>query len=70
VTQPPESVPGAERLAVSVTEAAQMLGISRTLAYRLVRTGELPSRRFQGRIIVPLVDLRALVDDRGSAGAG
>ena len=32
-----------ESLAVSVTEAARLLGVGRTLAYRCVRTGELPS---------------------------
>ena len=64
MTQPPESVPGTERLSVSVSEAARMLGISRSLAYRLVQTGEIPSRRFMGRIVIPIADLRALVGDR------
>ena len=37
---------------VSVTEAARMLGISRTLAYQLVARDELPSVRFGSRVYV------------------
>jgi len=32
-----------ERLAVTVPEAAEMLGVSRWQAYKLVRTGAIPS---------------------------
>lgn len=51
--------PGAtdERLAVSVDEAARLLGISRDLAYDLVRRGKLPSVRLGRRIVVPRVKL-------------
>jgi excisionase family DNA binding protein len=45
----------------SVTEAAAILGISRTTAYECVRTGELPSLRLRGRIVVPVVALEALI---------
>ncbi len=45
----------------SVTEAATILGISRTTAYECVRTGELPSLRLRGRIVVPVVALQALI---------
>ena len=41
------------RLVLSVTEAADMLGISRGLAYELVARGELPSLRLGRRIVVP-----------------
>jgi excisionase family DNA binding protein len=44
-----------------VTEAAAILGISRTTAYECVRTGELPSLRLRGRIVVPVVALEALI---------
>lgn len=37
---------------ISVTEAARMLGISRTLAYQLVARDELPSVRFGCRVYV------------------
>ena len=45
----------------SVTEAATILGISRTTAYECVRTGELPSLRLRGRIVVPIVALEAMI---------
>ncbi|WP_395154117.1 helix-turn-helix domain-containing protein [Ilumatobacter sp.] len=38
---------------MTVTEAAAMLGISRTTAYECVRTGDLPALRLGGRIVVP-----------------
>ncbi|MGH9002746.1 MAG: helix-turn-helix domain-containing protein [Acidimicrobiia bacterium] len=50
-----------ERLVLSVTEAAEMLGISRS-AYQLVARGELPSRRLGGRIVVLLRPLQRLLD--------
>ncbi|ETZ53820.1 prophage CP4-57 regulatory family protein [Mycobacterium avium MAV_120709_2344] len=41
--------------------AAQLLGISRAAAYRLVASGELPVRRLGGRIYVVTDGLRELV---------
>jgi excisionase family DNA binding protein len=41
------------RLTLSVTEAAEVLGISRALAYELVARGELPSLQFGRRLVVP-----------------
>ena len=38
---------------MSVTDAARVLGISRTTAYECVRAGDLPSVRLGGRIVVP-----------------
>lgn len=48
-----------ERLTLSVEEAAGMLGISRALAYELVRRGELPRLKLGSRVVVPR---RALED--------
>ena len=46
---------GPERpAAVSVTKAAQILGISRTTAYEAVRDGSLPAIRIRRRIVVPM----------------
>src|SRR5258707_1286499 len=66
-----------ERFVVSVPEAAEMLGISRTLAYDLVARKELPSVRFGNRIYVPRDAVALLVgvgdegpDVAGRAGAG
>ena len=48
-------LPMTERLALSVEEAAALLGISRDLAYDLVTRGELPSVRLGRRLVVPAV---------------
>jgi len=50
-----------ERLTLSVEEAALMLGISRALAYELVRRGDLPRLRLGRRIVVPRRALEELV---------
>lgn len=42
-----------ERRTMSVGQAAEVLGISRTTAYECVRTGELPALRLGGRIVIP-----------------
>lgn len=42
-----------QRLTLTVEEAARLLGISRSLAYELVRDGEIPSLRLRRRIVVP-----------------
>ena len=39
-------------LLLAVPRAAQLLGISRAAAYRLVASGELPIRRLGGRVYV------------------
>lgn len=54
----------APRMTFSVEEAAGVLGISRALAYELVRRGELPRLRLGRRIVVPR---RALEDFIGAA---
>ena len=41
-----------EKLVLSIEEAAKVLGISRTLGYQAARTGELPTIRIGGRILV------------------
>jgi excisionase family DNA binding protein len=56
-----------ERFTYSVTEAAAVLGISRTLAYELVARGELPHVRFGRRVLVPRKALMGLVE-RASIG--
>lgn len=40
-------------LTMTVTEAANILGISRTTAYECVRSGDLPALRLGGRIVIP-----------------
>jgi excisionase family DNA binding protein len=48
-------------LLLAVPHAAQLLGISRAAAYRLVSSGELPVRRLGGRIDVVTAGLREMV---------
>ena len=57
--------PDIERLTLSVEEAARLLGISRALAYALVRRGDLPRLQLGRRVVVPRRALEELV-----AGAG
>ena len=42
-----------ERLTLTVEEAAEALGIGRTLAYDAVRRGEIPTVRLGRRLLVP-----------------
>jgi excisionase family DNA binding protein len=51
-----------ERLTLSVEEAAEMLGISRTLAYELVRRGVLPHVRLARRIVISRRAVERLID--------
>lgn len=55
----------AKRLAVSVSEAAAMLGLGRDLAYEAVRTGEIPSIKIGRRVLVPLAALEKMLADAG-----
>ena len=48
-------------LTVSVTEAAQLLGVGRTLSYELVSRGVLPSVRLGRRVLIPRHDIDQLL---------
>ena len=56
------TVPDEERMTLSIEEAAVRLGISRALAYELVRRGELPRLRLGRRIVIPLKALEEFVE--------
>jgi excisionase family DNA binding protein len=58
----------ADRLTLSVTEAAEVIGISRALAYELVARGELPSVRLGHRLVVPKAALLAMFGVNADAG--
>ena len=51
-----------ERMAVSIGEAADLLGIGRSLAYELARNGRLPTVAVGGRRRVPLKALERLLE--------
>ena len=50
------------RLCITVPEAADMLGISRNLAYELVKRHELPVRKFGKRLLIPKVALERMLE--------
>lgn len=54
--------PSSDRLVLTVTEAGELLGISRAFAYELVSRGELPVIRLGRRRLVPRRALLALID--------
>ena len=49
------------RLTVTVEEAGALLGVSRTTAYELASTGELPTLRLRRRLVVPRAALAGLL---------
>ncbi|MGH9211743.1 MAG: helix-turn-helix domain-containing protein [Acidimicrobiales bacterium] len=59
-----------DRLTVTVEEAGELLGISRGLAYELVRRGQLPHVRLGRRLVIPVRPLLAMIDgdDRPASG--
>ena len=44
-------------LTLTVTEAGNLLGVSRSTAYELVRSGDLESIRLRRRVVVPVTAL-------------
>lgn len=51
-----------ERLALTVEEAASLLGVSRGFAYQLVARGDLRSVRLGRRIVIPRAAVLRLLD--------
>jgi len=57
-----------ERLTLTVEEAAQLLGISRGLAYEMARCGKLPVVRLGRRLLVSRGALERMLDQPGDGG--
>lgn len=57
-----------KRPVLSATQAAELLGVSRSLVYELIRRKELPSVRLGRRVLVPTAAITQLAapDDSGS----
>lgn len=51
--------------ALTVEQTAKVLGLGRNTAYEAIKTGDLPSVRIGGRIIVPKARLQKLLDGEG-----
>ena len=57
----PSTLP-AERLAYSIQEAAEMLGVNYFSVYRLIQRGKLkPCRVLRGKLLVPRTELLKLL---------
>ena len=54
---------------LTIEEAAELLGISRSLAYEAARSGELPTLKLGRRILVPREQLYALLGMRRHEGS-
>ena len=54
------------RRTYTVVEAARILGISRSAAYRAAARGELPSLKVGHRLVVPAARLHELLGEAGS----
>jgi excisionase family DNA binding protein len=59
-----------DRLAYSVNEAAQRLGVGPMTLYREIAEGKLPAIRIRDRILVPKVVLERLVEEAISRATG
>jgi excisionase family DNA binding protein len=55
-----------DRLTWTITEAAQLLGISRATAYEAAHRGELPVRLIGRRMLVPRVALLRLLEQEAA----
>ena len=57
------------KLALSVEEAAKVIGLGRNAAYEAIRRKEIPSLRIGGRILVPRLKLEEMFGGCGTPGA-
>ncbi len=57
-----------DKTTLTVPEAAEVLGISRTLAYELVARRELPALRLGRRLVITRQALEALLRSGNSSG--
>ena len=57
-----QPAPSEERLAYSIQEAAEMLGVNYFSVYRLIQRGKLkPCRALRGKLLVPRTELLRLL---------
>ena len=62
------SAPGSGKLLLSVLEAAELLGISRSMAYQLMRTGELEHIKLGNRTFISREHLGEFIAAHSRAG--
>ncbi len=56
-----------EPFAVSVSEAARLLGLSRPTVYQLMQQEHLPHFKVGTRTLIPVADLRVWVSERAKS---
>ena len=52
-----------QKLTYSVTEAAELLGISKPAAYQAVKQNQIPHIKFGSRILIPRAALKKMLED-------
>jgi excisionase family DNA binding protein len=57
------------RMTLTVTEAAELLGIGRSAAYEAARRGEIPTIRVGRRILIPRAALDRFLEGPATVGA-
>jgi excisionase family DNA binding protein len=63
IPTPPAPVPEQERLAYSVQEAADLLGVDYFSVYRLIQRGKLRAcRALRGKLLIPRTELLRLLN--------
>jgi excisionase family DNA binding protein len=58
------NTPAIERLLLRPREMAELIGVSRTRAYELLRSGTIPSIKIGSSVRVSASQLRRWIDDR------
>jgi excisionase family DNA binding protein len=56
-----------QRATLTIEEAAEVLRISKSLAYEAAHRGEIPAIRIGGRWVVPRVRLERLIDGEAAS---
>ncbi|MFE5890479.1 helix-turn-helix domain-containing protein [Streptomyces sp. NPDC056462] len=51
-----------DRLAITIAEAAEQLGVSYQTLWRAIRDGEFPGLKIRGRILVPIRAIELLME--------
>lgn len=59
-----------DRLTLTVPEAGRIIGISRGCAYEAAKSGQIPTIRIGGRLVVPKAALLKMLESPGSAQVG
>lgn len=62
-------LPPGSKLAYTVDESAQAMGLSTTTVWTMIREGEVTAKRVRGRTVVPREELQRVIDEAPAARA-